>query len=133
MSDGSNTTVAARPLRRDAERNRVRILASAKVLIAEHGVDVSLDDIARHAGVGVGTVYRRFPDRQALIADVSRFLQRRPRRPASLRLAIASLEPIESDGPGGAADRGRVPINGEHRAAALDEPSVSRRAVTARR
>lgn len=70
MSDESNTTVAARPLRRDAERNRVRILASAKVLIAEHGVDVSLDDIARHAGVGVGTVYRRFPDREALIDEL---------------------------------------------------------------
>jgi len=70
MSDGSNTTVAARPLRRDAERNRVRILASAKVLFAEHGIDVSLDDIARHAGVGVGTVYRRFPDREALIDEL---------------------------------------------------------------
>ena len=71
MSDGPTTTVAAqRPLRRDAERNRIRILASAKVLFAEHGVDVSLDDIARHAGVGVGTVYRRFPDREALIDEL---------------------------------------------------------------
>jgi AcrR family transcriptional regulator len=70
MSDGSNTTLEPRPLRRDAERNRIRILASAKVLFAEHGVDVSLDDIARHAGVGVGTVYRRFPDREALIDEL---------------------------------------------------------------
>jgi AcrR family transcriptional regulator len=73
MSDGSNTTVAERkqrPLRRDAELNRQRILASARVLIAEHGVDVSLDEIARHAGVGVGTVYRRFPDREALIDEL---------------------------------------------------------------
>lgn len=70
MSEGSATPVTARPLRRDAERNRVRILASAKILVAEHGVDVSLDDIARHAGVGVGTVYRRFPDREALIDEL---------------------------------------------------------------
>lgn len=69
MSDGSDTTVE-RPLRRDAERNRKRILASAGILIAEHGVDVSLDEIARHAGVGVGTVYRRFPDREALIDEL---------------------------------------------------------------
>ncbi len=70
MSAGSEVAVAPRPLRRDAERNRVRILASAQVLFAEHGVDVSLDDIARHAGVGIGTVYRRFPDREALIDEL---------------------------------------------------------------
>jgi len=70
MSDGSDTAIAARPLRKDAERNRLRILASAKVLFAERGVDVGLDDIARHAGVGVGTVYRRFPDRETLIDEL---------------------------------------------------------------
>ena len=71
MSDGSHTTIASpRPLRRDAERNRQRILASAKVLFAEYGVDVGLDDIARHAGVGVGTAYRRFPDREVLIDEL---------------------------------------------------------------
>jgi AcrR family transcriptional regulator len=56
-----------RPLRADAERNRERILAAAAELYAERGLDVSLDDIAAHAGVGVGTVYRRFPDKEALI------------------------------------------------------------------
>lgn len=70
MSDRTPTAVAARPLRKDAERNRQRILASARVLFAEGGVDVGLDDIARHAGVGVGTVYRRFPDRDALIDEL---------------------------------------------------------------
>ena len=71
MSDESHTTIApARPLRRDAERNRRRILASAKVLFAEYGVDVGLDDIAHHAGVGVGTAYRRFPDRETLIDEL---------------------------------------------------------------
>ena len=57
----------ARPLRRDAERNRQRILAAAGELFAERGLGVTLDDIARHAGVGVGTVYRRYPDKDVLI------------------------------------------------------------------
>jgi AcrR family transcriptional regulator len=56
-----------RPLRADAERNRARILAAAAEVFAERGLDVSLDEIAAHAGVGVGTVYRRFPDKDALI------------------------------------------------------------------
>ncbi|MCW3020646.1 MAG: TetR/AcrR family transcriptional regulator [Solirubrobacterales bacterium] len=60
-------TTSERPLRRDAERNRQRILDSARVLFAERGLGVSLDEIARHAGVGVGTVYRRFPDKEQLI------------------------------------------------------------------
>ena len=55
------------PLRSDAERNRQRILAAAAEVFAERGLDVSLDDIAAAAGVGVGTVYRRFPDKDALI------------------------------------------------------------------
>ncbi|GAA4697585.1 TetR/AcrR family transcriptional regulator [Phytohabitans rumicis] len=58
---------AARPLRRDAERNRRRILDAAQLLFAERGLDVSLDEIAAHAGLGVGTVYRRFPTKEALV------------------------------------------------------------------
>jgi AcrR family transcriptional regulator len=58
---------ADRPLRSDAERNRRRILAAAAEVFAERGLDVPLDDIAAAAGVGVGTVYRRFADREALI------------------------------------------------------------------
>ena len=56
-----------RPLRRDAERNRQRILEAARVVFAERGLSGSHDDIAREAGVGVGTVYRRFPDKEQLI------------------------------------------------------------------
>jgi len=59
--------MSTRPLRADAERNRARILAAADEVFAERGLEVSLDDIAAHAGVGVGTVYRRFPDKDALI------------------------------------------------------------------
>jgi AcrR family transcriptional regulator len=60
-------TTSERPLRKDAERNRQRILDAARELFAERGLGASLDDIARHAGVGVGTVYRRFPDKEQLI------------------------------------------------------------------
>ena len=56
-----------RPLRADAERNRQRILAAASEVFAARGLDVSLDDIAHAAGVGVGTVYRRFPTKDDLI------------------------------------------------------------------
>ena len=61
-----------RPLRRDAERNRQRILAAAAELFSERGLDASLDDVARAAGVGVGTVYRRFPDKESLIRELFR-------------------------------------------------------------
>jgi AcrR family transcriptional regulator len=61
------TTPSERPLRRDAERNRQRILAAARDAFAEEGLSVTLDEIARRAGVGVGTVYRRFPDKEQLI------------------------------------------------------------------
>src|SRR3954470_14048210 len=54
-------------LRRDAERNRQRILAVAVDAFAEGGIGVTMDEIARRAGVGVGTVYRRFPDKELLI------------------------------------------------------------------
>lgn len=57
----------ARPLRRDAERNRRRILVAAREVFTTRGLDASLDEVARHAGVGVGTVYRRFPDKEALV------------------------------------------------------------------
>lgn len=56
-----------RPLRKDAERNRRRILDAAAELFAERGLGVTLNDIAHHAEVGVGTVYRRFPDKDMLI------------------------------------------------------------------
>jgi AcrR family transcriptional regulator len=57
-------------LRADAERNRLRILAAARRIFSERGLDVTLDDVAREAGVGVATVYRRFTDREDLIEQV---------------------------------------------------------------
>jgi AcrR family transcriptional regulator len=59
-----------RPLRRDARRNRERILAAARAAFAEHGLDVGVDEIARRAGVGMGTLYRRFPTKDALIEAI---------------------------------------------------------------
>ena len=59
--------LADRPLRRDAERNRQRILAAAGELFTERGLGVTLDDIARHAGVGTATAYRRFANKDELI------------------------------------------------------------------
>jgi AcrR family transcriptional regulator len=60
-------TETARPLRRDAQRNRERILLAAHDVFATRGFAATLDDVAHHAGVGVGTVYRRFPTKEALI------------------------------------------------------------------
>src|SRR5437764_14910889 len=60
----------AKPLRKDAERNRQRILDAARELFAERGLGATLNEIARHAGVGVGTVYRRYPDKAVLIDEL---------------------------------------------------------------
>jgi AcrR family transcriptional regulator len=66
-ASATSAAPAERPLRRDAERNRQRILQAAGELFSERGLGVTLDDIAHHAGVGVGTVYRRFADKEVLI------------------------------------------------------------------
>jgi AcrR family transcriptional regulator len=58
------------PLRRDAERNRERILAATRKLIAERGLGIGYEEIAREAEVGVGTVYRRFPTRDGLFYEL---------------------------------------------------------------
>ena len=60
------STTEPRP-RKDVIRNRQRILNAAQALFAERGLGVTLHDIARHAGVGIGTIYRHFPDKGELI------------------------------------------------------------------
>ncbi len=57
-------------VRADAQRNRDRILAAARDLVAEAGVDATMEDIARQAGVAVGTLYRHFPAKEDLLAAV---------------------------------------------------------------
>jgi AcrR family transcriptional regulator len=66
------STTSARPLRADAARNREKLIAAARVMFDESGTDVSLEEIARRAGVGVGTLYRNFPTRIELIEQVYR-------------------------------------------------------------
>ncbi|MFF9040031.1 TetR/AcrR family transcriptional regulator [Streptomyces sp. NPDC014892] len=60
----------ARPLRADARRNHDRLLTEARLAFAAHGTTASLEDIARRADVGIGTLYRHFPNRQALLSAV---------------------------------------------------------------
>ncbi|MEX2984379.1 MULTISPECIES: TetR/AcrR family transcriptional regulator [Streptomyces] len=59
-----------RPMRADARRNYERLLTEARTAFTEHGTDASLEDIAKRAGVGIGTLYRHFPNRTALMSAV---------------------------------------------------------------
>jgi AcrR family transcriptional regulator len=61
---------ADRPMRADARRNRGRLIAAAREAFTEHGAEAPLDDVAKRAGVGPGTLYRHFPTREALLAAV---------------------------------------------------------------
>ncbi|MEW9534322.1 TetR/AcrR family transcriptional regulator [Microbispora sp. NPDC049125] len=61
------TATGSRPLRADAQRNRDRLLDSAVRAFSQEGPEVTLDSIAKDAGVGIGTLYRHFPTREALI------------------------------------------------------------------
>jgi AcrR family transcriptional regulator len=104
----------ARPLRADAARNRARVLDVAYDTFAAEGLSVPIDEIARRAGVGAGTVYRHFPTKEALFQAV---IQNRMQRLVDDGHAL-----LESDGPGealfaflrsmvlqwGATDRGLV-------------------------
>jgi AcrR family transcriptional regulator len=60
-----------RPMRRDAVRNHQLVMAAAREVLAEAGTDASMEQIASRAGVGVGTVYRRFPNKEALVAEIA--------------------------------------------------------------
>src|SRR3954468_13149925 len=67
---GGVPPAARAPLRRDAQRNHDRILAATRAAFRERGLDVGVDEIARRAGVGMGTLYRHFPTKDALIDAV---------------------------------------------------------------
>ena len=68
--DMNEPTPAPRHLRADAQRNYASLLTAARAAIAERGADISLEDIARSAGVAIGTLYRHFPTRQTLLEAV---------------------------------------------------------------
>ncbi|MBQ0829408.1 TetR/AcrR family transcriptional regulator [Streptomyces tagetis] len=77
---------ASRP-RADALRNRERIVAAAREMFVEYGADVPFDEVARRAGVGNATVYRNFPDRDALVREVVCSVMDRTARAARSALA----------------------------------------------
>lgn len=70
IPDAPGATERSRPLRADAERNRERIVTAAADLFAQRGLSVPLEEVARAAGVGVATLYRRFPTRTDLAIEV---------------------------------------------------------------
>ena len=72
QSTETSTEPASRPLRADAQRNYDKIVLAAREVFRERGAEGSLDEIARRAGVGPGTLYRHFPTRDALIDTVMR-------------------------------------------------------------
>jgi AcrR family transcriptional regulator len=84
------TIETERPLRADARRNRERILQAAREVFAEYGIDAQMDDVARRAQVGVGTVYRHFPTKEALMAELV--------RQKFQQLAAGVREALERDG-----------------------------------
>ena len=84
----------ARKLRTDALRNRERILEVAKRAFTREGADASLDEIAKQAGVGAGTLYRHFPTRDALIEAVYR--SEVEKLAAAAHVFAASMSPVEA-------------------------------------
>jgi AcrR family transcriptional regulator len=70
-TEGAQTSTV-RPLRADARQNYERLIAAAAAAIGELGANVSLEEVAKRAGVGIGTLYRNFPNRQALLEAVYR-------------------------------------------------------------
>jgi AcrR family transcriptional regulator len=92
------TTKRSQPVqrkqRRDAQRNRERILEVAKEAFTRFGADASLDDIAKQAAVGAGTLYRHFPTRDALIEAVYRSEVEKPA--SSARRLAETMPPIDA-------------------------------------
>jgi AcrR family transcriptional regulator len=90
-----NKPVTARKPRADALRNRDRLMEVAKATFTRAGTEINLDDIAKQAGVGVGTLYRHFPTRDALVEAVYRAeIERLAAAAARLSLAHAPLEAL---------------------------------------
>jgi AcrR family transcriptional regulator len=87
-------------LRQDAARNRDRIIAVAGQVFAEQGVDAGVEEIARRAGVGIGTFYRRFPTKDDLLRQIAEDLLRQ-----LLAGATAALSDGAANGDGGGLER----------------------------
>ena len=101
----------SRGVRRDSVRNRERLVVAAREVFAERGFGATLDDIARHAGLGTGTAYRHFPNKHAIAAEVLREATEQIVADAEEALAIedpwlALVEFFERTAARQAADRG---------------------------
>src|SRR4051794_15959634 len=81
-------------LRADAQRNRDAIVAAARAAFAEYGLHAPLDDIAKRAGVGSGTLYRHFPTRDDLVGAV--FVERLTENVEAVRAAAAEVDAWEA-------------------------------------
>jgi AcrR family transcriptional regulator len=94
VSDDSSSTVPARKPRADAERNRQKLLEAARKAFAAQGGLVSMEEVARSAGVGIGTLYRHFPNRDELVLEVYR--NEIARLCQEAEALSASLPPLEA-------------------------------------
>ena len=116
---GFMTFLEERPLRADARRNREAILKAAKAVLARRGTDAQMDDIARKAKVGVGTIYRHFPTKEALIealmvdhfAQITGFVEEGLDDPDPFHGLVSALR---RGAELGARDRGITGMFGEH-------------------
>ncbi|WP_160146978.1 TetR/AcrR family transcriptional regulator [Thermomonospora echinospora] len=90
----TSSTPGERPLRADARRNRERVLAAARAAFAQEGEEVQMEAIAKRAGVGVGTVYRHFPTKRALLDTLRR--QWLADGAAHATLALSHVEPAKA-------------------------------------
>jgi AcrR family transcriptional regulator len=103
-------TETLRPMRADAARNRARLLAVAYETFAAEGLAVSIDEIARRAGVGPGTIYRHFPTKvalfEAVIADRVRTIVERARELLAAEPGLALFEFLREMVQSAAADHG---------------------------
>jgi AcrR family transcriptional regulator len=89
----NTTSTDQRTLRADARRNRERIVSAGRELFARLGPEAQMDEIAAHAGVGIGTVYRHFPTKEALLTEMVRS---RFQGFSEIAISVDDLDPREA-------------------------------------
>jgi AcrR family transcriptional regulator len=94
LSEQATVVPAVREMRADARRNREKVLVAARASMARDGLDAQMEEIARAAGVGVGTVYRHFPNKDELVDALAR--ERFERLAELAREALADPDPWSS-------------------------------------
>ena len=97
MSVSDDTATAEqRPLRADAARNRAKIVTAAKEAFSERGLETQMEDVAKRAGVGVGTLYRHFPTKDALVRALIVDKMERMAEAAREALEAEDADPFEA-------------------------------------